>query len=50
MNWNPRYLGYQVSERGFDNAVKVWTGRAIDILKNVDSEDPVIVGADQASN
>jgi hypothetical protein len=50
MNWNPRYLGYSISERGFDNTVKIWTGRAIDILKYVDSESPVTIDADQVPN
>jgi hypothetical protein len=50
MNWNPRYQGYSVSERGFDNTVKVWTGRAIDILKYVDGEGPVTIDADHGPN
>jgi hypothetical protein len=48
MNWSPGYPGYSISERGFDNTVKVWTGRAMDILTYIDSEDPVTIDADHA--
>ena len=50
MVWNPRYPGYSISERGFDNTVRIWTGRYIDILKYVDSEDRVIIDSNRPPN
>jgi hypothetical protein len=50
MGWSPRYPGYSVSERGFDNTVRIWTGRSIDILKYVDSGDPITIDSDRVPN
>jgi hypothetical protein len=50
MNWNPRFPGASISEKGFDRTVKVWTGRFIDILKYVDSEDPIVIDGEHPRN
>jgi hypothetical protein len=50
MNWNPRYPGASISERGYDSTVKVWTGRPIDILAYVASSDPVTIRIDGDSD
>jgi hypothetical protein len=50
MNWNPRFPGASISEKGFDGTVKIWTGRALDVLTYVDSEEPVTIDTDRVMN
>ena len=50
MNWNPRFPGASISEKGFDRTVKIWTGRFIDILKYVDSEEAIVIDGDHPLN
>ncbi len=46
MEFDPRKISASINERGFDRTVQVWTGREIDVLQYIGSEDEVIVGVD----